>query len=69
MKTWARYRDRGGGSVWEQGGWGVYPNERGTRISTSSKGGPRRRRISIFRESERENIGEEERGGVIRKKG
>ena len=33
------------------------------RISASSKGGPRRRRLSILWGSKRENIGEYERGG------
>ena len=37
-------------------GGGVDPTKRGVRISASSKGGPRRRRLSIFQGNQRENI-------------
>ena len=53
----------GGEAHGNGGGEPIDPNEQGMSISVSSKGGPRRRRISIFRGSKRENIGEEEMGG------
>ena len=49
----------GRGGKWEQGGRTVYPTKRGMRISASSKGGPRRRWISIFQRNERENRSKE----------
>ena len=62
MTTKARDRDREGAAR-GNGGGPKDPNKQGTRISVSSKGGPRGKRISIFPGRERENIGKEERGG------
>ena len=62
MTTRAREKEREGGGAWEQIGGPVDPTDRGMRIRTSSKGGPRRRRISIFRGDEKEKRVEEERG-------
>ena len=54
------------------GGGEVDPTKQEMRISASSKGRPRRRRLSIFQGNNRENRGKEERrggGGGNSKKG
>ena len=50
------------------GGGPVNPIEQETRIRKPSEDGPRRRRISILRGNERDDLGKEERGEGDNKK-
>ena len=62
MTTRARERDREG-ALRGNGGGEVDPTKQEMRISASSKGRPRRRRLSIFQGNERGTRGEEEMEG------